>query len=146
MHGFMPCFVTRERNREGEKMYSEKVMEEFKKPKNMGKIKNPDAIAEVGNPICGDMMKVYLKVKDNKIEDVKVETFGCVSAIATSSKATEMIKGKTLDEALKLTEKEVADALDGLPPIKMHCSVLAVKAIKKAIEDYKKKQLCRNDL
>ena len=120
-------------------MYSEKVMEEFKKPKNMGKIKDADATAEVGNPVCGDMLKVYLKVKDNIITDVKVETFGCVSAIATSSKATEMIKGKTLEEALKLTEKEVADALDGLPPIKMHCSVLAVKAIKNAIEDYKKK-------
>lgn len=89
---------------------------------------------------CGDMLKVYLKIKDNKIEDIKVETFGCVSAIATSSKATEMVKGKTIEEALKLTEKQVADALDGLPPIKMHCSVLAVQAIKKAIEDYKNKQ------
>lgn len=120
-------------------MYSKKVMEEFRHPKNLGKIENPDAVAEEGNVICGDVLKVYLKVKDNKITDIKVETFGCVSAIATSSKATEIIKGKTLEEALKLTEKEVAEALDGLPPIKMHCSVLAVKAIKKAIENYKEK-------
>jgi nitrogen fixation NifU-like protein len=121
-------------------MYSEKVMQEFKNPKNIGRIKNPDATGKEGNPVCGDEMKVYLKIKDNKITDIKVETFGCVSAIATSSKATEMVKGKTLEEALKLTEKEVADKLDGLPPIKFHCSVLAVKAIKKAIENYKEKQ------
>ncbi|MBU2100789.1 Fe-S cluster assembly scaffold protein NifU [Candidatus Micrarchaeota archaeon] len=121
-------------------MYSKKVMEEFKNPKNIGKIEDPDAVGEVGNPICGDMMKVYLKIKDNKIIDVKVETFGCVSAIATSSKATEMVKGKTLEDAMKLTEKEVADELDGLPPIKFHCSVLAVKGIKKAIENYREKQ------
>jgi nitrogen fixation NifU-like protein len=125
---------------EEKKMYSKKVMDEFKNPKNIGKIEKPDAIGEVGNPICGDMMKVYLKIKDNKIIGIKVETFGCVSAIATSSKATEMVKGKTLEEAMKLTEKEVADALDGLPPIKFHCSVLAVKGIKKAIENYKEKQ------
>ncbi len=121
-------------------MYSEKVMNEFKNPKNLGKIEKADATAEVGNAVCGDVLKVYLKIKDNIITEIKVETFGCVSAIATSSKATEMIKGKTLEEALKLTEKEVADSLDGLPPIKMHCSVLAVQAIRKAIENYKAKQ------
>ncbi len=120
-------------------MYSKKVMEEFKKPKNLGKIDNADAIAEEGNPVCGDLMKVYLKIENNKIKDIKVETFGCVSAIATSSKATEMVKGKTLEKALTLTEKEVAEELDGLPPIKMHCSLLAVKAIKKAVREYKEK-------
>ncbi|MBN2127797.1 MAG: Fe-S cluster assembly scaffold protein NifU [Candidatus Diapherotrites archaeon] len=120
-------------------MYSDKVMNEFKKPKNMGKIENADGIGTVGNPVCGDMLKVYIKVKDNKITDVKVETFGCVSAIATSSKATEMVKGKTIEEALELSKDEVAKELGGLPPIKMHCSVLAIDGIRKSIEDYKKK-------
>jgi nitrogen fixation protein NifU and related proteins len=119
-------------------MYSDKVMQEFKKPKNIGKLKNPDGIGLVGNPVCGDMLKVYIKVKKNKIINIKVETFGCVSAIATSSKATEMIKGKTIEEALKLSKEKVAKELGGLPPIKMHCSILAVDGIKKAIEDYKK--------
>jgi nitrogen fixation NifU-like protein len=121
-------------------MYSKKVMQEFQNPKNLGKIDSADAVGEVGNPVCGDMLKVYIKVKDNKIQDIKVETFGCVSAIATSSKATEMVKGKNLEEAMKLNEKEIADALDGLPPQKAHCSVLAVKAIRKAIENYKEKK------
>ncbi|MFH1587956.1 MAG: iron-sulfur cluster assembly scaffold protein [Candidatus Diapherotrites archaeon] len=120
-------------------MYSKKVMKEFNNPKNLGKLENADAIGEVGNPRCGDQLKVYIKVKDNKIEDIKVETFGCVGAIATSSKATELVKGKTLEEALKLTEKEVIDSLDGLPAMKIHCSTLAIKAIRKAIEKYKEK-------
>jgi nitrogen fixation protein NifU and related proteins len=121
-------------------MYSEKVMKEFKKPKNMGSIENADGIGLVGNPVCGDQMKVYIKVKNNKIIDVKVETFGCVSAIATSSKATEMIKGKTIKEAFELTKEKVAEELGGLPPLKMHCSLLAIDGIRKAIEDYKIKK------
>lgn len=122
-------------------MYSKKVMNEFKNPKNIGKINNPDGIGLVGNPVCGDQMKVYIKVKNNKIQDVKVETFGCVSAIATSSKATQLVKGKTIEEAFELTKEKVAKELDGLPPIKMHCSVLAVDGIRKAIQDYKNKKI-----
>ena len=119
--------------------YTKELMKHFQNPKFVKNLKNPDGVGEIGNIACGDIMHLEIKVKDNKIEDIKVETFGCVSAIATSSKATEMVKGKTLEEALKLTEKEVADELDGLPPIKMHCSLLAVKAIKKAINNYKEK-------
>ena len=119
--------------------YSKKVMEHFFNPKNVGEIKDADGIGEVGNPRCGDIMKMYIKVKDNVITDIKFQTFGCGAAVATSSMVTELIKGKTLDEALKITNKEVAEALDGLPPIKMHCSNLAEQAIKSAIEDYRKK-------
>lgn len=120
-------------------MYSDKVMDHFENPRNVGVIEDADGIGTVGNPVCGDVMKMYLKIKDNKIIDVKFKTFGCASAIATSSMATELIKGKTIDEALELTNKAVAEALDGLPPVKMHCSVLAQEAVQAAIEDYRNK-------
>ena len=116
--------------------YSEKVMDHFQHPRNVGKMEDADGIGEVGNAKCGDIMKVYLKIKNNVIEDVKFNTFGCASAIATSSMATELIKGKPLDEALTLTNQAVVEALDGLPPVKIHCSVLAEEAIKAAIKDY----------
>ena len=119
--------------------YSQKVMDHFMNPRNVGVIEDADAIGEVGNPRCGDIMRMYLKIKNNVIEDIKFQTFGCGAAVATSSMVTELVKGKTLEEALKITNKTVAEALDGLPPIKMHCSNLAEEAIKSAIEDYKKK-------
>ena len=119
--------------------YSEKVMDHFMNPRNMGEIKDADAVGTVGNPACGDVMRLYLKVKDNKIMDAKFKTFGCGAAIATSSMATEMIKDKTVDEATKITNEAVAEALDGLPPNKMHCSVLAQEAIEAAIKDYREK-------
>ena len=119
--------------------YSQKVMDHFMNPRNVGIIEDADAIGEVGNSRCGDIMKMYLKIKDNVIEDVKFQTFGCGAAVATSSMVTELVKGKTLEEALKVTKMDVADALGGLPPIKMHCSNLAEEAIKLAIEDYRKK-------
>lgn len=117
-------------------LYSEKVMDHFRNPRNVGVIENADGVGEVGNAKCGDIMKIYLKIENDIIEDVKFETFGCGSAIASSSMATELIKGKPLAEAMKLTNKAVAEALDGLPPQKVHCSVLAEEAIKGAIEDY----------
>ena len=117
-------------------MYSEKVMENFKNPKNQGEIKDADGVGEIGNPICGDIMKITIKVKDNKIEDIKFKTFGCVAAIATSSMITELAKGKTLEEAKNITRKDVSDSLDGLPPIKEHCSNLASEGLNKAIDDY----------
>ena len=120
-------------------LYSEKVMDHFKHPRNVGIIENADGVGEVGNAKCGDIMKIYLKIKDDNIDDVKFETFGCGSAIASSSMATEMIKGKPLSEALALTNKAVAEALDGLPVHKRHCSVLAEEAIKAAIADYYRK-------
>ena len=120
-------------------MYSEKVMEHFTSPRNVGEIEDADGIGEVGNAKCGDIMKIYLKIENHIIKDVKFKTFGCGAAVATSSIATEMIKGKTIEEALKLTNKAVVEALDGLPPQKIHCSVLAEEAVKAAIEDYKKK-------
>ena len=120
--------------------YSEKVMDHFMNPRNVGEIKDADGIGEVGNPKCGDIMKMYIKVKDDVIADIKFLTFGCGAAVATSSMVTEMIKGKSLDEALKITNREVAEALDGLPPLKMHCSNLAEQAVKKAIEDYRKQK------
>ncbi|MCL2320903.1 MAG: Fe-S cluster assembly scaffold protein NifU [Oscillospiraceae bacterium] len=119
-------------------IYSEKVMDHFRNPRNVGEIPDANGIGEVGNPKCGDIMKVYLKVEDNVVEDVKFQTFGCGSAIASSSMATELIKGKTLEDAWDLTNVAVAEALDGLPPVKMHCSVLAEQAIHKAINDYRK--------
>ena len=119
-------------------MYSEKVMDHFMNPRNVGEILNANGIGEVGNAKCGDIMKVYLKIEEDKIVDAKFKTFGCGSAIASSSMATELIKGKTVEEAWKLTNKAVAEALDGLPPVKMHCSVLAEEAIHKAINDYRK--------
>ena len=120
-------------------LYSEKVMDHFRNPRNVGVIENADAVGEVGNAKCGDIMKMYLKIDDEVITDVKFETFGCASAIASSSMATELIKGKPLSEAMKLTNKAVAEALDGLPDYKMHCSVLAQEAIQSAIDDYNSK-------
>ena len=120
-------------------MYSEKVMDHFANPRNVGEIENADGVGTVGNAKCGDIMKMYIKVENGIIVDVKFKTFGCGAAIATSSMATEMVKGKTIDEALTLTNKAVAEALDGLPPVKMHCSVLAEEAIHAAIQDYKNK-------
>ena len=117
-------------------LYSEKVMDHFRNPRNVGVIENADGIGEVGNPVCGDIMKIYLKIENDVIEDVKFETFGCGSAIASSSMATELIKGKPLAEALTLTNKAVTEALDGLPAHKLHCSVLAEEAIKKAVQNY----------
>ena len=117
-------------------LYSDKVMDHFRNPRNVGTIENADGIGEVGNAKCGDIMKIYLKIENDIIEDVKFETFGCGSAIASSSMATEMIKGKSIHEALELTNKAVAEALDGLPAHKMHCSVLAEEAIKNALKDY----------
>lgn len=121
-------------------MYSEKVMDHFTNPRNVGEIKDANGVGQVGNPVCGDIMRIYLKVEDNVIKDIKFKTFGCGAAIATSSMVTEMVKGKTLDEALTITNKAVAEALDGLPPVKMHCSNLAADALHAAIEDYRKKQ------
>ena len=117
-------------------LYSEKVMDHFRNPRNVGVIEDADAVGEVGNAKCGDIMKMYLKSEDDTIADVKIETFGCGSAIASSSMATELIKGKPLGEALKLTNKAVTEALDGLPAHKLHCSVLAEEAIKSALKDY----------
>ncbi|MBQ3626362.1 MAG: Fe-S cluster assembly scaffold protein NifU [Synergistaceae bacterium] len=121
--------------------YSQKVMDHFANPRNVGEIENPDGVGEAGNPKCGDIMKIYLKVNDETkiIEDVKFKTFGCASAIASSSMATELIKGKSIQEAWDLTNSAVAEALDGLPPIKMHCSVLAEEAIHEALNDYRAK-------
>lgn len=121
-------------------LYSDKVMDHFANPRNVGEIENADGIGEVGNAKCGDIMKMYIKVDNGVISDVKFKTFGCGAAVATSSIATEMIKGKTIDEALKLTNKAVVEALEGLPPQKLHCSVLAEQAMKAAISDYYKRQ------
>ncbi|PIU41432.1 MAG: Fe-S cluster assembly scaffold protein NifU [Candidatus Omnitrophica bacterium CG07_land_8_20_14_0_80_42_15] len=121
-------------------LYSEKVMEHFRNPRNVGEIKDPDGIGHVGNPVCGDIMELYIKVKDGVIVDAKFKTFGCGAAIATSSMVTELVKGKTIDEALKISNRAVAEALGGLPPVKMHCSVLAEEALKSAIEDYVKRK------
>lgn len=119
--------------------YSQKVLDYFRNPRNMGKIDDADGIGKVGNPQCGDVMWIYIKVKDNIITDCKFETFGCVAAIATSSILTELAKGKTLDDALKITNKDVANELEGLPPIKMHCSLLAEEGLRSAVKDYRKK-------
>lgn len=121
-------------------MYSEKVLDHFKNPRNVGEIKDADGVGSVGNPVCGDMMTMYIKVKDEKIEDVKFKTYGCGAAIATSSMTTELAKGKTLEEAEHISRQSVADALDGLPPVKMHCSNLAADALHEAIKDYRKKE------
>ena len=120
--------------------YSQKVMDHFRNPRNVGVIENPDAVGEVGNAKCGDIMKMYLKIENDIIVDVKFNTYGCASAIATSSMATDLIKGQPVSEALKLTNKAVVEALDGLPPVKIHCSVLAEQAIKAALADYYTKQ------
>jgi len=121
-------------------MYSEKVMKHFRNPRNMGEMKDADAIGVVGNPICGDLMHIYIKIKKNRISDISFQTFGCGAAIATSSMITELAKGKTLAEAIKITRNDVADALDGLPPIKLHCSNLAAEGLHEAIRNYKVKQ------
>jgi nitrogen fixation protein NifU and related proteins len=121
-------------------MYSDKVMEHFKNPRNVGEIPDADGIGKVGNPVCGDVMFIYIKVKDNIITDIKFKTLGCGAAIATSSMITEMARGKTLEEAMKISRGDVAEALDGLPPQKMHCSNLAADGLKAAIEDYEKKK------
>ena len=126
-------------------LYSEKVMDHFMNPRNVGKIEDADGVGEVGNAKCGDIMKIYIKVNDGIITDVKFNTFGCGSAIDSSSMATEMIKGKPVSEALELTNKAVAEALDGLPAHKLHCSVLAEEAIKAAIEDYEKKKEAKSE-
>ena len=120
-------------------MYTEKVMDHFQNPRNVGEISDPSGVGEVGNAVCGDIMKIYLKVEDDRIVNIKFKTFGCGAAIATSSMVTEMVKGKTLEEALQITNRTVAEALDGLPPQKMHCSNLAADALHKAIEDYRAK-------
>ncbi|MCW4055156.1 MAG: Fe-S cluster assembly scaffold protein NifU [Candidatus Bathyarchaeota archaeon] len=121
-------------------MYSEKVMEHFRNPQNVGEIPDADGVGTVGNPVCGDMMAIYIKVKDNRIANIKFKTFGCGAAVATSSMITELAKNKTLEDALKITRQDVADSLGGLPPIKMHCSNLAADALHEAIRDYQKKR------
>lgn len=121
-------------------MYTEKLMDHFRNPRNMGRIENADGIGKVGNPVCGDVMWIYIKVKDNRIEDIKFETFGCGAAIATSSVITELAKGKTIEEAEKITNQDVINVLEGLPPLKKHCSLLAEEGLRAAIEDYRKKQ------
>ena len=120
--------------------YSKKVLEHFSNPHNVGEITDADGVGNVGNPICGDVMRLYVKIKDGKIVDAKFKTFGCGAAIATSSMVTDLVKGKTIEEALQISNKAVAQALGGLPKIKMHCSVLAEEALRSAIDDYKKKQ------
>ena len=120
-------------------VYSEKVMEHFRNPRNVGEIKDPSGVGKVGNPVCGDVMALYIKVEDDVIVDVKFKTFGCGAAIATSSMVTELVKGKTVQEALRVSNRAVAEALGGLPEVKMHCSVLAEEALRGAIEDYLQK-------
>ncbi|MCD6390863.1 MAG: Fe-S cluster assembly scaffold protein NifU [Dehalococcoidia bacterium] len=117
-------------------LYSKKVMEHFKNPRNVGDIENPDGVGHVGNPVCGDIMELYIKVKDSIIVGAKFKTFGCGAAIATSSMVIEIVKGMSIEEALKISNRAVAEALDGLPPVKLHCSILAEEALKSAIEDY----------
>lgn len=119
-------------------IYSEKVLEHFKHPHNQGTIENADAVGEVGNPVCGDVMKIYLKIKDNIIQDIKFETLGCAAAIAVSSALTDIVKGKTIEEALKITKDEIVEDLGGLPAPKIHCSMLGVEALQAAIETYQK--------
>ena len=125
--------------------YSKEVKENFLHPKNMGEIKNPDGVGKVGNPVCGDVMQIQIKVEKNKIKDIKFKTFGCAAAIATSSMVTQLAKGKSLEEAEKITREDVAKSLKGLPPVKMHCSNLASDALKKAIEDYREKKEGKNE-
>lgn len=121
-------------------MYTKKVLNHFYHPRNMGQLKNPDGVGEAGNPVCGDILRLYIKVEKNRIKDIKFETLGCAAAIAVSSMITELAKGKTLQQAQKISKQEVAEALEGLPPIKMHCSNLAEQALKRAIQDYQTKK------
>ncbi|MFO8078275.1 MAG: Fe-S cluster assembly scaffold protein NifU [Thermoplasmatota archaeon] len=125
-------------------MYSKKVMDHFQHPRNVGEIKEADGVGKVGNPVCGDVMTLYITVENDRISDVKFKTFGCAAAIATSSMITELVKGKTIEEALAITKADVAGELDGLPPVKMHCSNLATGALQKAIQDYQSKQNHKN--
>jgi nitrogen fixation NifU-like protein len=127
-------------------VYTEKVLEHFKNPQNMGEIPDADGVGTVGNPVCGDLMTIYIKVKDKKLADVKFKTFGCGAAIATSSMTTELAKGKTLEEAMKISRADVAGSLGGLPPVKMHCSNLAADALHAAIKDYYSKQEIKNEV
>ncbi|MBI4362504.1 MAG: Fe-S cluster assembly scaffold protein NifU [Euryarchaeota archaeon] len=126
--------------------YSQKVLDHFRNPRNVGEIQDPDGVGTVGNPTCGDLMTMYLKIRDNRIEDMKFQTFGCGAAIASSSMMTEMVKGKTLDEALKVTKSDIVEALDGLPPVKIHCSVLATEALHASLQDYLDKQKPREQI
>jgi nitrogen fixation NifU-like protein len=137
---FHPYQIIKEELKLANVGYSKKVMEHFTNPKNVGVIENADGYGKVGNPVCGDLMEIYIKVKDDIITDIKFKTFGCGSAIATSSMITELAKGKHVDEAYKITRNDVANELDGLPPQKMHCSNLAADALQEAIKDYKKKK------
>ena len=121
-------------------IYSDTVMEHFRNPRNMGELEHPDGVGKVGNPVCGDVMTIYIKVKDDRLEDIKFKTFGCAAAIATSSMITELAKGMTLDDAMQVSNEDVADALEGLPQVKMHCSNLAAEGLHKAIQDYRAKQ------
>jgi nitrogen fixation NifU-like protein len=132
--------VSRRGEKEHGSVYSEKVMEHFRNPRNVGEIENADGVGKVGNPVCGDIMELSLDVEDGVIKDAKFRTFGCGAAIATSSMVTELVKGKTIDEALEISNKAVVEALGGLPPVKMHCSVLAEQALRSAIEDYRRRQ------
>lgn len=127
-------------------MYTDKVMEHFKNPRNMGEITDADGVGTVGNPVCGDLMTISIKVKDNRLADVKFKTFGCGAAIATSSMTTELAKGKTLEEAMKITRADVAGSLGGLPPVKMHCSNLAADALHEAIKDFYNRQEAKNEV
>jgi len=127
-------------------LYNDKVMEHFKNPRNVGEIEDPDGVGHVGNLVCGDVMELYIKVKDGIIVDAKFKTFGCAAAIATSSMVTEMVKGKRIEEALKISNKAVVEALDGLPPAKVHCSVMAEDALKAAIEDYLEHQKLKRQI
>lgn len=127
-------------------MYNEKVMDHFMHPRNVGEMENPDGVGQVGNPKCGDIMKMYIKVDENEnISDVTFQTFGCGAAIATSSMATELIKGRSVEEAMQLTNDAVVEALEGLPPVKLHCSVLAQEAVEAAIKDYREKKAAKED-
>ncbi len=125
-------------------MYSQKVMDHFENPRNVGVIENPDGVGKQGNPVCGDVMELSIKVKDDIIEDIKFRTFGCCAAIATSSMVTELVKGKPLDEAERISKQTVAEALDGLPPVKMHCSNLAADALQDAIRDYRERKKAKD--
>ncbi|MDP2729273.1 MAG: Fe-S cluster assembly scaffold protein NifU [Dehalococcoidales bacterium] len=127
-------------------LYSEQVMEHFKNPRNVGEMENPDGTGRVGNPVCGDLMELYIRVKDDIITDAKFKTFGCGAAIATSSMVTEMVKGKSIKEALEISNEAVAEALGGLPPVKMHCSVLAEEALQSAINDYHAKSKSQKEV